>query len=177
MARLKRQEGPGAGSESEGGWAEESSAVHAVVNLYGPTDLAAVCDQAQLGIVFRAADCGSPALTLAGPVAYVHAGAPPFPIIQGTEDLLVPVAQAQILADQLTDAGVTVALLLVEHAGHGLRALDGDPDPSTAEIIRRMADFFDRDRSGRTSSYRMKAVLRAGRDPSVARLATLHANR
>ncbi len=135
--------GPEAGFDGDGGWEEESSAVQAVVNLYGPTDLAAVCDQAQFGIVFRAADCQSPALTRASPVTYVHAGAPPFLIIQGTEDELVPVDQARILSDRLTAAGAPVTLLLVEHAGHGLRAVGGVQNPSREEVIQRIADFFD----------------------------------
>ena len=78
-------------------------------------------------------------------MTYVHTGAPPFLIIQGTEDLLVPPDQARTLSDRLIAAGVPVTLLMVEHAGHGSRAVGGEADPSRAETIRLTSDFFDRD--------------------------------
>lgn len=119
----------------------------------------------------------SPAWRERWPVTRVHAGAPPFLILQGTEDLLVPVAHARTLSDRLTAAGVPVTLLLVEHAGHGLRSVGGEPAPSRIEVIQRIAEFFDRDRSGRGSSDRMKAGARAARGPSGERIAYLHAHR
>jgi len=51
--------------------------------------------------------------------------------------------QAKILLDQLAEVGARVSLLLVEHAGHRSRRVDGDPDPSRTELLWHIVESFD----------------------------------
>lgn len=60
------------------------------------------------------------AVARANPITYVSADEPPFYIIHGIQDDMVPVNQAQLLYDALEQAGVQAQLNLVEGAGHGL---------------------------------------------------------
>ena len=108
--------------------------VRAVVDWYGPADLTTVAADAAAG-GRSAVDPGAPdsreALMLgtapssdperaqaASPVEYVHAAAPPFLLLHGTADRLVPTRQSERLAVALEDVGASVALELLEGADH-----------------------------------------------------------
>ena len=65
-----------------------------------------------------------PALADASPITHVTPGAPPFLLVHGTADWLVPYAQSEQLHAALTAAGVDARLVPVEGAQHifdGLR--------------------------------------------------------
>jgi acetyl esterase/lipase len=128
------------------GHKEFSSAVHAVVDGYGPTDFSQM-DAArpapvqsdtdrettvvQKAINTGAADSfeslliGAPvsiaheAVQRANPITYVHPGAPPFLILHGQSDPLVPWQQSQLLFNALEASGNDATLLLLEKLGHG----------------------------------------------------------
>ena len=55
------------------------------------------------------------------PIEYVSSDDPPFLIMHGDQDRLVPFQQSQMLNDALKAAGVTTTLVLVKGAGHGLK--------------------------------------------------------
>jgi len=55
----------------------------------------------------------------ANPLTYVSADDPPFLIMHGDRDPLVPLHQSQLLADALRAAGVPVQLEVIRGAGHG----------------------------------------------------------
>jgi acetyl esterase/lipase len=109
-----------------------SSAVDVVVDWYGPADLASMPRQtlppevaAKLPPELRVAPedqltrgLEGAALADASPVTHVTADAPPFLLVHGTADWLVPYVQSERLAAALTDAGVPVRLVAVEGAGH-----------------------------------------------------------
>lgn len=61
----------------------------------------------------------------ASPTTYVTADAPPFLLVHGTEDFLVPVGQSRELHRALLEAGTEAELVTVEGAGH---IFDGAPD-------------------------------------------------
>ena len=128
-------------------YAKQSSAVQAVVDLFGPTDLQAP-DLTALSdnvarTVFGAPHAGpSPILARASPVTYVAPGDPPFLIIHGAEDGAVPVTQSQELAALLAAAGDQQQLIIVQHAGHGLTPVDGTPDPTPAAIVQTILTFL-----------------------------------
>jgi len=65
----------------------------------------------------------------ANPITYVSKDAPPFLIVHGDRDPLVPYHQSQLLAAALEKAGVTVRLYTVKGAGHG-----GFTDPRVPEL-------------------------------------------
>jgi acetyl esterase/lipase len=52
-------------------------------------------------------------------VGYVHADAPPFLILHGESDALVPWTQSQLLYDALPGTGNEVTLVKYERLGHG----------------------------------------------------------
>lgn len=140
---------PKDGFEGKGGYAERSSSVQAVVDLYGPSDFTGQdfsLTKTYIAVqVFGAMSRKDPKLKKASPVTYVTKDAPPFLIIQGDKDDLVPLHQSQLLYDKLHAAGVKDArLVIVKNAGHGFDPVGGEIKPSMREIVKMTADFFDK---------------------------------
>jgi acetyl esterase/lipase len=130
-----------------------SSAVAAVVDWYGVADVASM-PEAELPPEVVAAlppeDLVPPlevlldgvddaTRELAGPVVHAHAGAPPFLLVHGTADPVVPHAQSELLARALRDAGADVRLESVPGAGHGWDGYD-DADAVVGLTVRYLAD-------------------------------------
>jgi len=137
-------------SESEFSSAEHSefsSAVQAVVDGYGPTNLGRIDeDRASLrtvstdaesavvgGHMLPAGDLDSfesrfigmsvneapREVQLADPAHYVHSGSPPFLILHGEADSLIPCNQSRHLFDALRTMQNDATLVLFEKLGHG----------------------------------------------------------
>jgi acetyl esterase/lipase len=119
--------------------------VACVVDFFGPADLSTLfnrrgrggggIDRVRRGL-FGDGERNLIAETLrtSSPQAYVDSADPPFLIIHGTEDDLVPIDQSRAFHAALRAAGVTSELVEVEGAGHGIR------DP---EVLLKTAAFFD----------------------------------
>ena len=78
----------------------------------------------------------------ASPVNHVTADAPPFLLLHGTADWLVPYPQSEQLAGALRAAGATVELAPVEGAGHiwlGHQDVDGIVDRSVRYLAEALA--------------------------------------
>ncbi len=119
---------------------QHSSRVQAVVALFGPTDLTVPFPGGyeRARGVFAGFD---PAL--ASPVTYVSRDDPPFLLLHGDSDKLVPIEQSQRLLAALQAAGVPAKLVTVENAGHGFRPVGGQPiRPSRREITQMVVQFF-----------------------------------
>ncbi|WP_226846821.1 alpha/beta hydrolase [Dehalogenimonas etheniformans] len=130
--------------EGTGGWQDQSSKVKAVVDPYGPEDLNALFAGAPpfaTAAIFGGSD--SKTLDKYSPVSYVAAGNPPFLIIQGDQDVVVPPAQSQGFYDRLIAAKVPATLVVVKNAGHSFAPAGGAISPSLPEIYKIVADFFD----------------------------------
>lgn len=83
-------------------------------------------------------------MRIASPINHVSRDAPPFLVIHGTADEIVPVEQGDRLVRALDVAGVSVAYERLEGAGHGLVAGE-QPYPRAwgMEVLNRLAhDFF-----------------------------------
>jgi acetyl esterase/lipase len=131
----------GAGLEGDGGYADQSSRVQAVADLFGRADLAPVPQtRPDLLPVFGGPDN----LALYSPVTYVSADDPPFLIVHGDDDTVVPPELSQEFFERLRSAGVPAELLRVAHAGHGLGSTTAPTVPARAEITPRIGDFFAR---------------------------------
>src|SRR5215469_8179745 len=103
--------------------------VRAVVALYTPTDLVQLAEESTfVPQQIRDSLRGTPLenLLLArlrqlSPVDNVKPDSPPFLLIHGTDDALVPFAQSRAMCDRMKAAGASCELFPVEGGGHGIR--------------------------------------------------------
>ena len=123
--------------------------MQAVVDFFGPTDLLEMGAQALPGSPI---DHNSPtapeALLIGGPVQenrdkadqanpikYVTHEAPPFLIVHGEQDSLVPCNQSELLFAALKKAQVNVTFYKIAGASHGGPAFDSDMMRAAALIL------------------------------------------
>lgn len=96
--------------EGEGGHAEVSSRVQAVVDLYGPADLTTpIAGASQLVKEFlggQEIDDAQENYQLASPIHHVSKDDPPTLVFHGTIDQVVSVKQSDALVDKLRECGV-----------------------------------------------------------------------
>ena len=118
-----------------------SSAVNAVVDMFGPADLTDLTGlDATLRTAVRIALGNSPAnRRAASPATYIGPGAPPFLILQG-EDTVA--RQSAAFAARLRAAGVPVTYVPVRGTGHTLDTPTQSPPPG--ELVTTVADFLTR---------------------------------
>jgi acetyl esterase/lipase len=113
--------------EGKGGSNHYSSSVQAVVDLFGGTDFSGIIGRTEYRLYMEVAErlVGGPleekedVVRMANPIFYIRNNAPPFLIIHGERDQVVPFDQSQILYDALKRAGVEVSLIKVKDARHG----------------------------------------------------------
>lgn len=132
LAGLVRADAHGTALEGREGVPDGDSAVRAVVDWYGVADLEAFLAE-PLPPLPGEPSYPDPVLTLlggpederveraraAGPVTYAKGVTPPpFLLIHGREDRVVPYSQSEALARALTDAGGEVTLRPVDGADH-----------------------------------------------------------
>jgi acetyl esterase/lipase len=138
-----------------GGYLDLSDRVQAVIDIYGPADFSTVMQQAaedkNVKNIFAFNTPSDPYASLIGtklddkakadavsPVHYVSKNSPPFLILHGTHDTLVPYAQSIQFEAALKAQGVPVWLQTLPGAGHGGPAF-GKP-----AVIQLMQAFFDK---------------------------------
>jgi acetyl esterase/lipase len=126
-----------------------SSRLQAVVSLYGISDVSKVFGHDGSEIwpqVFNVdADDNDPRLKTASPLTYVHPGTPPFLIIHGDKDSVVPFEQSVWLEDALKKAGNPVEFLNVRNADHQFIQVGPHPvEPDVPQIFRTIIEFFER---------------------------------
>jgi acetyl esterase/lipase len=129
-----------------------SSRVQAVVDLFGPTDVTLMGQQAGPHSMIQHDGPNSPESGLLGgpvqekrdlaktanPLTYIDKDDPPFLIMHGDNDQLMPLGQSVILAKALIDAGVEVTMKTIHGAGH-----EG-PQFRNAESRRLIEEFLSR---------------------------------
>ena len=123
-----------------GQYPDQSSRVQAVVDMSGPADLTA--DFSTGFVKARNSAFVGYDLSKASPITYITADDPPFLIIQGDQDILVPIdsGQAQKLFDSLTAVSVPAQLVIVKSGPHMLNA--PNQSPSRAELTDMIVQFF-----------------------------------
>lgn len=123
------------------------TSVKAVVGLYAPTDLVSLLKTSELiPSSIRDTLQGTPfegllltRLAQLSPISKVRPGMPPFLLIHGTADILVPFEQSRNMCIKMQSAGANCDLFKVPGAGHGIRRWEGDPaisEPYKKEMIR-----------------------------------------
>lgn len=131
-----------AGMEGDGGWAGVSSRVQAVCSYYGPTDLSLAFGQPMVES-FLGASADPAVYQRASPIYYVSKNDPPLLMVYGDEDNLVPLSQAQEMLTAYRKFGLSVQLIVVKNAGHGLGQVGTAPiSPSRAEYEQAVINFF-----------------------------------
>lgn len=122
----------------------KSNQVQAVCDWCGPTDLLKLFTTAapSTGLPYAvAAFLGAspkdkPELArLADPMTYAHKGCPPFLIMHGNKDEVVPIEQSQELVKCLKDNGVDCTFIEIPGKGHNIYSFENE---------RTVLDFFDR---------------------------------
>ena len=123
------------------------TSVKAVVALYAPTDLVSLLKTSELiPSSIRDTLQGTPfeGLLLArlaqlSPISKVRPDMPPFLLIHGTADILVPFDQSRAMCSRMESAGADCELFPVPGAGHGMRRWEGYAamaEPYKREMIR-----------------------------------------
>lgn len=132
-----------------GEWLTESSKVQAVVDWYGPTDFMQF-DKRPTDVDFKM--LVSPEELLIGgniqdnkekyqksnPINYITHKTPPFLILHGKQDNLVPIQQSELLYEALIAHGVEANFYEIEGAGHATVEFN---QPAIQECI---LEFLDR---------------------------------
>jgi acetyl esterase/lipase len=123
-----------------------SSSVDAVVDWFGPTDFL-IMDSCGSSMVHNAPDSPESSLVggaiqdnrdqcaLANPITYIDAHDPPFLILHGDADPLVPHCQSELLYKALQNAHVPSQFVLVPNAQHG-------PGLFIEQYFKMMTNFF-----------------------------------
>ena len=124
--------------EGTGGWEEYSSEVQAVCDLCGPTNFLAWAPTTHPAVQLLLGGTVSQKrelAKLASPVSHVHKNCPPFLILHGDKDEVVPYQQAETLYQALKEQSVEVTYHLEPGMGHAI----GGP-----QISRQIFQFFDK---------------------------------
>ena len=130
---------------------DQSSRVQAVVDFFGPSDFLQM-DAHSISDRNPHDSSHSPESQLVGgpiqqhpdrvrrvnPITYVTPDDPPFLIVHGDQDPLVPHHQSVLLDEALRRAGVPVELVTIEGGGHGRGGLFG-----SEELFERVLGFFE----------------------------------
>ncbi len=129
--------------EGDGGHPDQSSRVQAVVNVFGPTEMASAYETSSVAWIFRLFMGGTPGevpdtYKAASPVTYVSKDDPPVLTLQGDKDTLVPLAQAKRLDEKMKAAGASHTLIILEGQGHGFGG------KAREKADQAMWDFFEK---------------------------------
>ncbi len=130
-----------------GEYPEESSRVQAVIVMSGISDFTSNIPNGLNGSIYYAfgylAGSNTPENVTASPITYITPDDPPFLILHGDEDGVVPLAQAETLHKTLMEAGVPSTLVVIQGGDHGLQTLNGDPTvPSQEEYSKMISEFL-----------------------------------
>ena len=123
-----------------GEYLDQSSRVQVVIDLSGPADL--TVDFSPAFIEAKSNAYVGYDMVKASPITYITSDDPPFLILQGDADPVVPISagQAQKLYDGLTAVGVQAQLIIVANGNHTLNS--PNQTPSREEITTMIVDFF-----------------------------------
>ena len=138
--------------EGDEGNLDQSSRVQAVCDWFGPTDFLQMAAHVPPGSKLPHDTADSPESKLVGgaiqenkekvakanPITYVSKDDPPYLIMHGDKDPLVPHHQSEILAEALKKAGVEMTFKTIEGAGHG------GPGFNSPETMKMVEEFFDK---------------------------------
>ena len=155
--------------EGSGGNNGVSSRFCAVVNFYGPTDLttdyAKKQQDAQNFLGGKTFEEAPDAYKLASPLYHLTKDDPPTLIFQGTIDSLVPVAQADMLADKLKELGIDYVYERYDGWPHTMDLAES----VNRRCVYQMEQFFNKHLSGKiekpSAGHSVERTFRMGLTP------------
>jgi dipeptidyl aminopeptidase/acylaminoacyl peptidase len=118
-----------------------SSRVQAVVAMAPVTDLTRSFPNADIELM-RQVGFGEDNIVQASPITHITPDDPPFLLIHGERDELVPVEQSQLMYDRLAQTGVPAQLIIVRNAGHSMTAPGDSATPTLGEINQSILAFL-----------------------------------
>jgi acetyl esterase/lipase len=143
----------------------QSSNVQGVIDDFGASDISRIAadfdavtqraiytNEGIINYIGRISDANTLdrgiAATVANPISYIHANAPPFLIFHGNQDRMVSPSQTLLLHDALVTAGVRSKRYVVDGAAHGDLSFMGDTHSgllwSTNQVLNLIVDFLNR---------------------------------
>lgn len=125
-----------------GEYLDQSSRVQAVIAMAGVMDLSRSFPNTDIEAMKRIG-FGEYNVVEASPISHVTADSPPFLLIHGDRDEVVPVEQSQLMYERLLQENVPAQLVIVQNARHSFTA-PGGTTPTVAEINQTMLDFLAR---------------------------------
>ena len=133
-------------SDQSAGWdvgeyLDQSSRVKAVIALAPVTDLSRYFPNADIEAM-KHVGFGEDNVADASPITHVTSDDPPFLLIHGDRDAVVPYEQSQLLYDRLREMSVPAQLVIVKNATHSFTAPEGTLTPSLIEINQMIVDFL-----------------------------------
>jgi acetyl esterase/lipase len=123
-----------------GEYLEQSSRVQAVIAMAGVMDLSRKFPNADIEAMKRVG-FGEYNVVEASPISHVTPDNPPFLLIHGDRDELVPVEQSQLMYERLVQENVPAQLVVVKNASHSFTAPVG-MTPTVGEINQIILGFL-----------------------------------
>lgn len=121
-----------------------SSRVRAVIALFGPMDLLSAvgtpAERAVEGFLGASAGDAPDLWREAPPITWASPADPPFLLIHGRDDRVVPYEESVRMANALRRAGVEVELLVIPGAGHGF--INRPETPAARMAVAAILDFL-----------------------------------
>lgn len=117
-----------------GGNLDQSSQAHAIVDLYGPSELKLFAEQSTRFGYNKTSEL----LKFASPLTYLDKNDPPVIIFYGDQDKVVPPSQNEVVHQRYQAAGLESSLHRIKGAGHG------GPQFSDEERYKLVKEFLDR---------------------------------
>lgn len=130
--------------EDESDFPGESSQVQAVVDLFGPTDFLQMGgyhdhpDSPEARLVGGPIHIRVDQVRQANPITYIRGNEPPFLLLHGDQDDIVPIGQSELLYQALTAAGNNVTFVPLAGEGHFFS------EAGFVQIQRLILEFFMR---------------------------------
>lgn len=123
-----------------GEYLDQSSRVQAVISLAGVMDLSRSFPNANIEAM-KGVGFGEYNMVEASPISHVTPDDPPFLLIHGDRDELVPVEQSQLMYDRLLQQNVPAQLVIVQNAGHSFTAPE-ETTPTLSETNQIILNFL-----------------------------------
>ena len=140
-----------------------SSRVQAVVSFSGPTDLGLYrqsrADDTLGRLIGGAIQDNPKKVARANPITHLGANLPPFLLVHGDADVIVPIEHSRRFEAAIKQAGGRVRLHSVAAAGH---------DPTNQETMRMVAEFFSKELQAAPTSAKTTAPINSTKPMSVA---------